>query len=102
MFIKSKNIKIFCLAFLCGLSSVLIFLLYFKFWAFDLNYPIANPIGDGIGYVAIAQNIIDNGWIADSNRFGYLNSESFFTFNHYPLYSEYIHFSIFKILSFFT
>ena len=98
---KSNKIIIFCLAFLCGMSSVLICLFYYL-WSLDLNYPIANPIGDGIGYVAIAQNIIDNGWIADSNRFGYLNSESFFTFDHYPLFSEFIHFSIFKIFSFFT
>ena len=99
---KSNNIKIFCLAFLCGLSSVLIFFLYFKLWAFDLNYPITNPFGDGICMVAIVQSIIDNGWIADSKRFGYLNSESFFTFDHYPLFSEFIHFSIFKIFSLFT
>jgi hypothetical protein len=99
---KNNYLKTFCLAFLAGISSIMLFAIYFKLWQINLNYPIIVPYGDVIGINSLAKNIIDNGWITDSNRFGYLNSESFFTFNHYPLYSEYIHFSIFKIFSFFT
>lgn len=99
---KNNCLKTFYIAFLSGISSIILFAIYFKLWQINLDYPIIVPYGDVMGINAIAKNIIDNGWIADSKRFGYLNSESFFTFDHYPLFSEFIHFAIFKIFSFFT
>jgi len=99
---KNDYLKTFYLAFLAGLSAVILFVIYFKFWQINLNYPFIVPYGDYMGHVAIAKSVISDGWIVNSDRFGYLNSKSFFTFNHYPLFSEYIHFIIFKIFGFFT
>jgi len=99
---KNDYFKTFYLAFLAGLFSLMLFAVYFKLWQVNLNYPFVVPYGDYLGHVAIAKSIINDGWIADSTRFGYLNSKSFFTFDHYPLSAEYINFFIFKIFALFT
>lgn len=100
---KDSNLKIFFLALLTGLSSVLLLFLYFKLWKLNLNYPIIAPVGDLLVNIALIQNIIDSGgWIADNSRFGLLNKDSFFSFDFFPFFSDSINLAIIKVFIFFT
>lgn len=100
--IKNNYLKIFFLALLSGVSSVLLLIFYFKLWKLNLKYPIIAPVGDLLIYVALFQNIIDNGWISDSTRFGLLSKEGFFSFDYFPFFSDFINFAIAKLFIFFT